>query len=132
MITNLPADKKIRTWRNYSRDNVALCYCCNQNIITDVNFEVALITPIAMGGKSNISNLKPVCTACQYDIGSYPIINCMRIKWQPYYLRQSNVCSAMVCHGLMMREYIIMHDIQGYDMMDVDRIYCSLHATYCS
>ena len=43
------------------------CYCCKDDINYDI-FECGHIIPIAHGGLTNITNLKPICRSCNNDM----------------------------------------------------------------
>lgn len=67
--TRTPISKTLRTkvWGFKTIEGV--CYCCGQSITIN-NFECGHIVPVAKGGKTILSNLKPVCRQCNNDMGT--------------------------------------------------------------
>ena len=48
----------------------ALCFCCNFEPITKVNYECGHIISEKNGGKIHLDNLRPICSACNKSVGS--------------------------------------------------------------
>ena len=46
------------------------CMCCNINEIKSTNFQCGPVVSTAMGGKTIIDNLRPVCQPCNLSMGT--------------------------------------------------------------
>ena len=46
------------------------CFCCKINTITILNFHCGHIISEANGGQIVLSNLRPICSACNYGMGT--------------------------------------------------------------
>jgi hypothetical protein len=63
--------KAIRTelWKQYFKDSLNGSCCCCENKITYDYFEAGHIVSRIRGGDTKLSNLKPVCSGCNKDMG---------------------------------------------------------------
>ena len=62
-----PLRKKV--WYEYNKNNLnGKCYVCDRNTDYD-SFECGHIISVFYGGKTDFSNLKPICSTCNKDMG---------------------------------------------------------------
>jgi hypothetical protein len=117
-------DKKNRIWTEYVGNNaLAMCYCCNQKVMTNEFFELGYLD-----NSNNSRNLRPICLTCSKITNNQSISMYRSQLWKPYLLLHPEFQS---CYGKLLYEYITYYTYQGYDMMDVDYIHCNLHMKYC-
>jgi len=67
-----PIDKNIRhlVWTKYNKASLSgKCYVC-KTPITFQHFHVGHNKAVAKGGKDNINNLRPICSACNSPMGT--------------------------------------------------------------
>lgn len=68
--TKISSALRSALWRAYFTNKLdGTCYCCNRLISYD-HFECGHIIPESKGGPTEITNLKPVCGACNKSMGS--------------------------------------------------------------
>lgn len=67
-----PIDKNIKStvWKQHNKFSLlGECYACKTPITHD-NFEAGHIIAVANGGTDDISNLRPICRACNGSMGT--------------------------------------------------------------
>ena len=64
VLKNLVWDTNIGKSRGIGK-----CYCCNRDIDSK-NFEAGHIISVKNGGKTNLENLKPICSCCNKSMGT--------------------------------------------------------------
>lgn len=55
-------------WKQYNTKNEGLCFVCS-SYLTSFNFECGHIISVFYGGKTHLSNLVPICSICNRDMG---------------------------------------------------------------
>ena len=56
-------------WLNTNKSDLrGICYCC-ENFIEFDNFVCGHIIPVSIGGETNISNMKAICSPCNLNMG---------------------------------------------------------------
>jgi 5-methylcytosine-specific restriction endonuclease McrA len=55
---------------HFGKSLIGNCYCCNEQIQYNKNYEAGHIEAEARGGKTEINNLKPVCRTCNRSMGT--------------------------------------------------------------
>ena len=58
------------------------CPCCNNNFISQGNFEVGHIIAEANGGLTNKDNLKPICSVCNKSMGTMNLLKFKKINFE--------------------------------------------------
>ena len=58
------------------------CPCCNNNFISQGNFEVGHIIAEANGGLTNKDNLKPICSVCNKSMGTMNLFKFKKINFK--------------------------------------------------
>ena len=68
---NIPIALKISVWNKYIGEEIGKtkCLCCNDRFITQMQFHCGHIISEINGGKTNINNLKPICSICNFSMG---------------------------------------------------------------
>ena len=68
----IPRSLKKMVWDKYIGENKgkAKCYCCKHQDIRQIDFEAGHVIAESMGGKTNISNLRPICHQCNMSMGN--------------------------------------------------------------
>ena len=68
---NIPIAVKISVWNKYIGEEIGKtkCLCCNDRFITQMQFHCGHIISEINGGKTNINNLKPICSTCNLSMG---------------------------------------------------------------
>jgi hypothetical protein len=68
---NIPIAVKISVWNKYIGEEIGKtkCLCCNDRFITQMQFHCGHIISEINGGKTNINNLKPICSTCNFSMG---------------------------------------------------------------
>jgi hypothetical protein len=70
--------KKVRddVWNRYIGDNIAQhrCLCCKQTVIKMTEFHVGHVKSVRDGGDDSVSNLRPICAACNLSMGTQNMI----------------------------------------------------------
>lgn len=68
----IPNSRRIATWNAHIGIEVgqAKCMCCQVNLITQHKFTCAHIVSDSHGATIEVSNLRPVCDACNNDMGN--------------------------------------------------------------
>ena len=58
-------------WNKYIGEEIGKtkCLCCNDRFITQMQFHCGHIISEINGGKTNIDNLKPICSICNFSMG---------------------------------------------------------------
>jgi 5-methylcytosine-specific restriction endonuclease McrA len=67
----IPKAKRRAIWVKYVGEYIfkAKCLCCNSNTIDPFTFESGHIEAHSKGGSDDISNLVPICSICNRDMG---------------------------------------------------------------
>lgn len=73
---SIPKNVKVLVWSNYIGENINShrCLCCKKSIINITNFDVGHVISEKEGGTLEISNLRPICSACNSSMGSMNMI----------------------------------------------------------
>lgn len=67
----IPLAIRNATWSKYIGASYnSLCFCCNFEPITKVNYECGHIISEKHGGKVHLNNLRPICSACNKSVGT--------------------------------------------------------------
>lgn len=67
----IPMAVRNAVWSMYIGESYnAKCFCCNFEPITKVNYECGHIVSEKNGGKIHLTNLRPICSACNKSIGT--------------------------------------------------------------
>ena len=67
----IPAAVRSAVWLKYIGEKYnAICFCCNSEPLTRVNYECGHILSEKHGGKVHINNLRPICSACNKSVGA--------------------------------------------------------------
>jgi hypothetical protein len=67
--TNIPHKVRKQVWIKRNGNNmVGKCFCCNESLEFD-EFHAGHIIPIFKGGLNTISNLEPICSTCNQNMG---------------------------------------------------------------
>lgn len=68
----IPKSLKISVWNKFIGDIIGKtkCLCCENNDITQSNFECGHIEAEANGGETSINNLVPICSQCNKSMGT--------------------------------------------------------------
>ncbi len=63
-------------WNHYIGEEIMKhrCLCCKKVVITKTNFEVGHVISETNGGGHDINNLRPICGACNYSMGTTNMI----------------------------------------------------------
>jgi len=89
---------KIKVWNHYLGNEIgsSKCMCCQEMIIIQGHFEAGHVISERNGGKTNIENLRPICSLCNKSMGAVNMLDFMLtcgyakpIHW--FGKRQSNV-----------------------------------------
>lgn len=57
----------------------ARCYCCKSTYITQHSFHCGHVISEAKGGKTVVSNLKPICQNCNSSMGTKNMNDFMKL-----------------------------------------------------
>jgi hypothetical protein len=70
--TKISKVMRIKVWNTHIGDHIGKtkCYCCEEIDITQSIFECGHIEAEANGGKTEVSNLKPICSTCNKSMGT--------------------------------------------------------------
>ena len=68
----IPKAKRRAIWVRYVGEYIftAYCLCCNSKRIDPFDFEAGHIEAHSTGGSDDISNLVPICSTCNRDMGN--------------------------------------------------------------
>jgi 5-methylcytosine-specific restriction endonuclease McrA len=68
----IPRSLKKMVWDKYIGENKgkAKCYCCKHQDIRQIDFEAGHVVAESMGGKTILSNLRPICHQCNISMGT--------------------------------------------------------------
>lgn len=72
----IPRTLKKMVWDKYIGENKgkAKCYCCKHQDIRQIDFEAGHVVAESMGGKTILTNLRPVCRQCNISMGTMNMI----------------------------------------------------------
>lgn len=93
MMTLKKADKNVRpkipktlralVWNTYIGEDKGTFICMCGSKFSQLNFECGHIVSLADGGKTNIDNLRPICSMCNKSMGKtnyYEFVKCIYQK----------------------------------------------------
>lgn len=82
----IPKKVKIDVWNTYISPNINshLCLCCKKTIIQITDFQVGHVQSEKDGGTTEIGNLRPICSACNFSMGTTNMID--YVKKYGYYI----------------------------------------------
>lgn len=68
----IPDSLKTDTWNEYIGEEVgrAKCTCCGRRDISQRNFHCGHVDAESKGGKLSVENLRPICSKCNFSMGS--------------------------------------------------------------
>jgi hypothetical protein len=77
----IPKGVKVSVWSKYiGRDKVkGMCYCCQDKIIHQDDFQCGHVQSEHNGGKVTIQNLRPICGICNSSMGTKHMIDYMKL-----------------------------------------------------
>ncbi len=69
---NIPKQVKTDVWNTHIGDDIMKhkCLCCKKVTIKNTDFVVGHVISEYNGGNLNISNLRPICSSCNYSMGT--------------------------------------------------------------
>lgn len=69
---NISHSLRVNCWHKYIGEDVgkAKCLCCKSNNITQLSFHCGHLIAEANGGKTDVHNLRPICSACNLSMGT--------------------------------------------------------------
>jgi hypothetical protein len=80
--------KKVKTdvWNTYISPhiNAHLCLCCKKTIIQITDFQLGHVQSEKDGGTTEIGNLRPICSACNFSMGTTNMVEF--VKKYGYYI----------------------------------------------
>ena len=80
--------KKVKTdvWNTYISPHINshLCLCCKKTIIQITDFQLGHVQSEKDGGTTEIGNLRPICSACNFSMGTTNMIEF--VKKYGYYI----------------------------------------------
>jgi len=67
---NIPKSLRMDVWNTYIgiEKGIYKCLCCNSKDISQMSFHCGHIIAEAKGGKTNLSNLRPICKDCNLSM----------------------------------------------------------------
>lgn len=70
--TPISSTLKRLVWNKYISEEIgkAKCYCCNLSDITQQSFHCGHVNAEKKGGKTTLSNLRPICQNCNSSMGT--------------------------------------------------------------
>ncbi len=82
----IPKAVKTHVWNLYigAHINEHRCLCCKKALIKITEFETGHVVSEAEGGTMEISNLRPICSVCNYSMGTMNMIE--YVKKYGYYI----------------------------------------------
>jgi hypothetical protein len=82
----IPKKVKIDVWNTYISPNINshLCLCCKKTIIQITDFQLGHVQSEKDGGTTEIGNLRPICSACNFSMGTTNMID--YVKKYGYYI----------------------------------------------
>ena len=82
----IPKKVKIDVWNTYISPNINshLCLCCKKTIIQITDFQLGHVQSEKDGGTTEIGNLRPICSACNFSMGTTNMIEF--VKKYGYYI----------------------------------------------
>jgi HNH endonuclease/Rho termination factor, N-terminal domain len=83
---NIPKSVKTHVWDLYigSHINEHRCICCKKTLIKVTYFDVGHVIAEKNGGTLEISNLRPICSVCNYSMGTENMVDF--VKKYGYYI----------------------------------------------
>jgi len=74
---HIPNNVKNIVWCHYIGEHITKhrCFCCKHVVISNTVFDIGYVLSIKNGGTHDINNLKPICFACKYSIGTENMID---------------------------------------------------------
>ena len=85
----IPKILKNLVWNEYigKRNGIGPCFCCKKEIDSK-DFECGHIVPVSKGGKTNLTNLRPVCSCCNKSMGTE---NLMDFKYKYFDIERKTI-----------------------------------------
>lgn len=82
----IPKSVKTIVWNTYIGCDIVKhnCICCKKVHITNTNFHTGHVQSEKNGGTLEISNLRPICSACNHSMGTENMID--HVKKYGYYI----------------------------------------------
>ena len=76
---NIPKPMKIMMWDTHVGSSVGetLCFCCNYNKVSQMSFDCGHIQSEKCGGKTEVSNLVPICRTCNSSMKAKNMLDYM-------------------------------------------------------
>lgn len=76
----IPKAVRDKVWNHYIgiEKGVAKCICCQNQQISQNNFECGHVVAESKGGRETVTNLRPVCGLCNKSMGATNMISFMR------------------------------------------------------
>ena len=73
----IPKNVKINIWNTYIDSNIQRhkCLCCKKSIISITEFHVGHVISEHNGGTLEINNLRPICSSCNYSMGTNNMVD---------------------------------------------------------
>jgi len=83
---SIPKKVKTDVWNTYISPHINshLCLCCKKTIIQITDFQVGHVQSEKDGGTTEIGNLRPICSACNFSMGTTNMIDF--VKKYGYYI----------------------------------------------
>jgi len=83
---SIPKSVKTHVWDLYigSHINEHRCICCKKTLIKVTYFDVGHVIAEKNGGTLEISNLRPICSVCNYSMGTENMVDF--VKKYGYYI----------------------------------------------
>ena len=74
---SIPKQVRMIVWNNYIGEDIIKhkCLCCKKVTISNTNFEVGHVLSEKHGGTLEITNLRPICGACNLSMGAENMID---------------------------------------------------------
>jgi len=74
---SIPKSLKKQVWDNWIGKDIGAtkCLCCNHEQIRQIEFHCGHIVAEKNGGKTIVSNLKPICAQCNLSMGIMNMID---------------------------------------------------------
>ena len=78
--TNIPQVHRSIIWNEYVGIQVGQtkCLCCDEYLISQLQFHIGHIIPRSLGGTMCRENLRPICSQCNLSMGNENMLNFMK------------------------------------------------------
>jgi len=76
----IPKAVRDKVWNHYVgiEKGISKCICCNNQQISQNNFECGHVVAESKGGKETVTNLRPICGLCNRSMGNTNMIEFMK------------------------------------------------------